>query len=820
MNRQLKVFLTLWILTFAVIQGGSALDPYEQAKNHPIEYSRPAVDFFEGALLGNGGMGVVVNTRPDAILFRFGHNNVWDIRLDERHKDEVGTFQELYEQILSMPESLESVDEDPWYSDYRYRTRASYRNKYPRPFPCGTVLFAFDRRVVELLGHRTSIDDGLCTVDLLIYGKRHRLESFVDMDFDRVWIRLVDEDGDPAPSCFTRVAILPDPETPKEQFPEPLICQTTANEGLAFRQVLPLQIPEEYEFGVRHPKDRAFRTGVRVSTPFGESLDDMSRSLKESPEFFACLSLEEGLATKVPADSFDIPQPSMIAFKKARSRSVENWKVYWRRSGVALEDEYLEKIWYWNHYFYHCSVKPGVNCPGLFANWMYGDVGTAWHGDYHLDYNVQQPFWLAFSSNRVEKHLAYVETLEKYLLPVSQAWARDYYGMRGTMYPVTLYPLDMNTSPYPVPPWGMMICCTPWAVQSMWWHYDYTRDETFLRDRAFPAIREAVLFLVDYMARSEARGERFGDNKYHIFPSLVPEVYGFTPGFRKYNTDSQADLALTKFAFRRYLEAIDILDLQESQESLVAEVQNVLDHFPEYPTADSEREGEVFVAVAGENPEEVHNVPASLFNVFPCEEIGLGSDPEIYELAAATYRNAQVEGGNEIVFINLIGARLGLLDLDRFKRQIEYAMLSNGACYNAVLQAGGRYDDATDFDYMKRMGIWFENLTLPVVVNECLMQSYDGTIRLFPNWPSDKDAGFQTFRASGAFLVSAVQSGGKVRQIEILSEKGTPLRLISPWPEDAWFELSGEKKKVTDEIIEVDTKPGQVLTFQPLPPSQ
>ncbi len=49
---------------------------------------RPAVNFFEGALLGNGGLGVVVTMRPDAVVLRFGHNDVWDIRVAEEHADE------------------------------------------------------------------------------------------------------------------------------------------------------------------------------------------------------------------------------------------------------------------------------------------------------------------------------------------------------------------------------------------------------------------------------------------------------------------------------------------------------------------------------------------------------------------------------------------------------------------------------------------------------------------------------------------------------------------------------------------------------------
>ena len=59
----------------------------QTAARYPIVMDKPAPGFFEGALLGNGGMGVVVTTRPDAVCLHFGHNNVWDIRVTENHQD-------------------------------------------------------------------------------------------------------------------------------------------------------------------------------------------------------------------------------------------------------------------------------------------------------------------------------------------------------------------------------------------------------------------------------------------------------------------------------------------------------------------------------------------------------------------------------------------------------------------------------------------------------------------------------------------------------------------------------------------------------------
>ena len=62
------------------------------------------------------------------------------------------------------------------------------------------------------------------------------------------------------------------------------------------------------------------------------------------------------------------------------------------------------------------------------------------------------------------------------------------------------------------------------------------------------------------------------------------------------------------------------------------------------------------------------------------------------------------------------------------------------------------------------------------------MQSYGGVLRLFPAWPPQVAAEFTTFRAEGAFLVSARWADGAVAACEVRSERGGPCRLFSPWP--------------------------------------
>ncbi|MFD2333043.1 glycoside hydrolase N-terminal domain-containing protein [Cohnella sp. GCM10020058] len=788
----------------------------ERAAAHGIRYDRPAATFFEGALLGNGKLGAVVTTRPDAIVIHFGHNNVWDIRIAENNKEKIGTFERLFARLKEIPAHYGSLSEDPWYREYVEMAAENYAKPYPRPMPCGSLLLGFDRRRVEVLGHTLRIHDGMCEIDLLADGRSVQLLAFVEQDSDALRLAVKTDDGPgTVPAVFNRVKLIADPETPKElPAPKPYI---DAKRGqLAFRQRLPAEIGEGADdFG--QATDRAFRLTASIVSaaalqPGACSWEGRLDMALAKDRFEVRVALDEGLDADVPEPEA-AQQDGEAGFASAFARATDSWSRFWSRSGVALGDAFLERIWYRNLYFFNCAVSPDATCPGLFANWSYGKIGSEWHGDYHMNYNTQQPFWLSFSSNHVDKHLAYVDMVER-IGPVSRKWAREYYGLRGAYYPHSAYPVEMSMMPYPVPHWGWEICETPWTVQSLWWHYLYTMDLDFLAARAFGPIRDAALFMVDYMKRPDARGEAWGDDRYHVYPTVAPELYELTPGFRL-NRDCIVDLTLTKFLFRAFGQACAALGRTEAEAELLAEVEEVLAHFPDYPTATSER-GPVFVSVPGEDPEVVYNVPNGVATVFPGEDHGLDSPPDDYAIAANSYLNHRNEGGNDLVFYAMAGARLGMLDLERFKRQIDYCLLPNGTCTDKLLEAGGRYADTTPFDYMGQMGIWFENFALPAVINECLLQSYNGVLRLFPNWPKDLPASFATLRAVGGFLVSASFEKGCVQWVEIASEAGAPLRMHNPWTGDvAVRQAGGTEEKTSGAMLEWHIPAGTVLRLTP-----
>ena len=185
-------------------------------------------------------------------MIRFGHNNVWDIRIAEDNREKLGTFQEVFEKIKAIDPNLKSLDEDPWYAEYRRMARENYAKPYPRPFPCGSLILGFDRRKVELIDHKLDISNGLVSIKLLLNSKRTvYLNVFTDMEKDRVWMKLVDEAGKPVKNCFNRIRLIPDTSTPKE-FPAYEVL--SVSNGISFRQVLPYLEPEEYDKEKGHRK--------------------------------------------------------------------------------------------------------------------------------------------------------------------------------------------------------------------------------------------------------------------------------------------------------------------------------------------------------------------------------------------------------------------------------------------------------------------------------------------------------------------------------------------------------------------------------------
>ncbi len=794
------------------------LDAVTIARRHALVRTQPTPNFFEGMLLGNGDIGVCVTVRPDAMGLHIGKNDVWDIRVSEEHAAHIKTFEEVLQLWRRASEEakregkpdmtyLESkIDFFRTYSDLM---QSSYRKPWPRPWPCGTVWLHWDSRMVRVVRQELDLASGVLTIELDYDDLRGavrpvRLACFVSRENGHISVS--SDSLSPVVSVayqanWDEQAKLPEPEL------------TSASGRFSGYQSFPATAPTEAQPNPPPTaQDRNFALyGLLAGDWTAEAPDPRRRRVLLRSAAAQPLRLDLTLFTPLEvADTVtharsEAGRLAAAPLDTLRSQSTSQWARFWSRSAVELEDRVLEQLWYRNQYFLACCLKPGKVAPGLFGNWSSGKIGTAWHGDYHMNYNTQQVWWGVFSSNHVEQHEPYTRLVEN-LMPIADWNARVQFNLPGAYFPHSAYPVPSKVNPYPAPPWGYEICETPWTVQSLWWQYRYTLDEQYLR-RVYPMLRAAAEFLVAYFKKGS-------DGKYHVIPTVSPENWGATVDFRL-NKDCIIDLALTEFLLDAMLEASTVLEQDSGRRETWRELRHNL---APYPEGDGPY-GRVWLDVVGAPPEVVYNVPVTLAPVFPGEQIGLHSSAEVLDLARRTAHTLRLEGGNDLVWQPLARARLGMLDLDWFKREVLYSMTPLGVANDRVRQTGGRYHDETSFDFMMRMGVWTENLSLPSVINECVLQSYDGVIRLFPNTWSLGPARFQNLRAASAFLVSAAWDGNSVSNLIVKSEKGAPARIVNPWAPHQVVVLTlseGTAVPHTERngIIEFATKPVEAYRIQ------
>jgi hypothetical protein len=128
----------------------------------------------------------------------------------------------------------------------------------------------------------------------------------------------------------------------------------------------------------------------------------------------------------------------------------------------------------------------------------------------------------------------------------------------------------------------------------------------------------------------------------------------------------------------------------------------------------------------------------------------------------------------------------------------------------------------------QKRGGGIETAGIVEAINNMLLQSHDGVVRLFPNWDRRHPAEFHRLRAVGAFLVDARwdSQASVVTGVRVLSEKGLPCCLESPFPEAAVRvirETDGQEIPTlrSEEEFSFETAPGVAYRIerQQLPPA-
>lgn len=138
-----------------------------------------------------------------------------------------------------------------------------------------------------------------------------------------------------------------------------------------------------------------------------------------------------------------------------------------------------------------------------------------WNADYHTNINLQMNYWPAEAmgeGSRVGALTDYIDRLAK----DGAITARQLYGCAGWVCHHTSDPWGM-TQPMGLTVWGLWPHGGGWLVRHCWERYCYSLDEGYLRTRAFPLMRGASEFYLDWLTTDPATGRLVGG------PSTSPE---------------------------------------------------------------------------------------------------------------------------------------------------------------------------------------------------------------------------------------------------------------------------------------------------------
>ena len=440
---------------------------------------------------------------------------------------------------------------------------------------------------------------------------------------------------------------------------------------------------------------------------------------------------------------------------------------FWERSAIHISESSLENLWYQSLHIARSVLRNGTVPPGLYLPSTIQDY-SLWHGDYHTNYNIQQPFWGFHMANHSELAEPYF-TIMNFLDRIGQKIAHDYCGTRGTFIQISGFPIECKDDPIPTSPMSRMPYMTGWAPEIFWWHYLYSRDVTFLRDRGYPFIRDCALFYTDFLQLGE-------DGKYHAIPSCWGEE-GYD-GNIETSTDALQTMEYAYSCLKMAINASEELDIDSDLRKCWLERIEKLDE------GRGESEWRPIPEI-DEQHHKKHNVPAFR----PGENYRF---PYKWPLAKRWW--GWIDKLTNALIRDIRGGQfIPERDFADLVKIIERWRHPNGLIWPMPVRFYGEAGGCT------------EALGVITPLQEMMLQSWDGIIRIFPRWHVGTTASFKQLRAEGAFLVSAVHDGNVITDVQIKSLLGGGCKVANPWQGSTVcvMDVSNDQKVCKDSISDV-----------------
>jgi len=465
-------------------------------------------------------------------------------------------------------------------------------------------------------------------------------------------------------------------------------------------------------------------------------------------------------------------------FDKNFSEHMVYWKNYWAKSSITIPDTNMQKIYQMQMYLIGSASRKNSFPINLQSVWS-ADNGLlpAWKGDYHHDMNTNFAYTPEFTSNHLDEELAFINTLWNER-DVFKKYTKTYYQKNGINVPGV-----MSLTGEPMGGWiqyAMSQTIGAWLSQYFYWYWKYSQDRTFLKEKAYPFLKEVSTFLEEQTIINK-------DGKRTLEFSSSPEFYDNSRQ-AWFDNLTNNDNALIRFAFKATSELANELGKKDESEHWKKLLYEMIDY-------DLTPSGSLSIAKGF--PYITHRHLSNIMAIYPLGVLDLSDGPEAQRIIRASVdelSHCSIKNWWGFTYPWFANLQARVFDGDGAIKTLNTYMAR--FCSKNTWHLNGDQTHSGLYSFTDDPVTVEGTLELAAALQEMLIQSHTGVIHLFPAIPSDwKNVSFDKLRTEGGFLVSAKMENGKVTSIRVFSENGGTIKLSMPEvrsfniPANKWIDI-------------------------------